>query len=43
MQQNRKCFELYIPATRDKLREGFIINHKNTVLPIKRIAWWEAA
>lgn len=42
-QQNRKCFELYIPAISDKLREGFIINHKNAALPTKRIAWWAAA
>lgn len=42
-QQNRKCFELYIPAISDKLREGFVINHENAVLPTKRIAWWAAA
>lgn len=42
-QQNRKCFELYIPAISDKLREGFVINHMHAVLPTKRIAWWAAA
>ena len=42
-QQNRKCFELYIPAISDKLREGFVINHKRAALPTKRIAWWAAA
>lgn len=42
-QQNRKCFELYIPAISDKLREGFVINHKHAALPTPRIAWWAAA
>lgn len=42
-QQNRKCFELYIPAISDKLREEFVINHMHAVLPTKRIAWWAAA
>ncbi len=41
-QQNRKCFELYIPAISDKLREGFVINHKHAALHTKRIAWWAA-
>lgn len=42
-QQNRKCFELYIPAISDKLREGFVINHNHAALPTERIAWWAAA
>lgn len=43
-QQNRKkCFELYIPAISDKLREGFVINHRHAALPTERIAWWAAA
>ena len=42
-QQNRKCFELYIAAISDKLREGFVINHKHAALPTQRIAWWAAA
>lgn len=42
-QQNLKCFELYIPAISDKLRKGFIINHRNAVLPVRRTAWWARA
>lgn len=41
--QNRNRFELYISAISDKLKEGFIINHKNAALPTRRIAWWAAA
>lgn len=42
-QQNRKRFELYIPAISEKLSEGFIINHKHAAVPTKRTAWWAAA
>lgn len=35
-QQRRKCFKLYIPAITDKLREGFVINHKRAALLTKK-------
>lgn len=40
---NTKSSELYIGAISDKLRGGFVINHKYANLPAERIAWSAAA
>lgn len=40
---NSKSSELYIGAISDKLRGGFVINHKYANLAAERIAWSAAA